>query len=581
MKTICFIEARMRSSRLPNKVLLPILGRPMLERMIERVRRARTLDGVVIATTDHESCDPIVAMANEIGVLVFRGSEEDVLLRVLGAAQAHGADIIVETTGDCPPQDPALIDKVVADFHMGGADFVSNILPHSTPLGTDVRVFTTAVLDEVNRISQDPADHEHVSLRFMEHPEIYPQRNVVSEFGDDAAGVPAHCRHTRGFCAGERDLRGALPGGSGVHASRRAGAAARASRSGRAQCDDPAEGGAVSAMPLRAALIGCGRIGSLMADDPLLAGDVFTHAEAYVRSPATELVAVCDANPALAQACAARWNVPVAFDSPARLVAVTRPEIVSICTPDHSHHAVVRQLIEQSDSIRAILCEKPLAMTLADGEELVRLADAHGIVLAVLYMRRHAGNLAALRAWLAGGALGRITAVNGSYTKGTLHNGSHWFDLLRMLAGEVAWVEAFDSLGEQGDDPTLDVLLGLAGGGLATLRAAPRECFTVFEMELLLERGRVRITDSGHAITVERAVPSPRYSGYVELTLEPHDFGHRRDQMLYAVEDLAAALTLGRDPACTGRDGVAALRIGTAALKAARDGSRVAVGAGS
>lgn len=186
MRTVCIIEARMRSTRLPGKVMMPILGRPMLELMIERLRRARTLDDVVIATTDDVSCDPICEMAERIGVAAFRGSEDDVLLRVLEAAKANGADVIVETTGDCPLHEPNLIDKVVADFHMGGADFVSNILPYSTPRGTDVRVFTTEALDLLNRTSDDPADHEHVSLHFMEHPELYRTRNVTTELGADA-----------------------------------------------------------------------------------------------------------------------------------------------------------------------------------------------------------------------------------------------------------------------------------------------------------------------------------------------------------------------------------------------------------
>jgi len=176
----------MRSSRLPDKVMLPVLGRPMLELMVERLRRARAIDEVVIATVDDPSCEPIAQLAARIGVGCFRGSEDDVLARVLGAAKAYKADVIVETTGDCPLHDARLIDKVVSDFMLGGADFVSNILPYSTPRGTDVRVFTTEALDEVNRTSDDPADHEHVSLRFMEHPEIYRQRNVVTELGQDA-----------------------------------------------------------------------------------------------------------------------------------------------------------------------------------------------------------------------------------------------------------------------------------------------------------------------------------------------------------------------------------------------------------
>jgi spore coat polysaccharide biosynthesis protein SpsF len=167
--------------------MLPILGRPMLELMVERLRRARTIDDVVIATTVDASCDPIIEMAGRIGVPTFRGSEDDVLLRVLEAAKANKADVIVETTGDCPLHEPSLVDKVVADFHMGGSGFVSNIQPYSTPIGTDVRVFTTAALDEVNRISQDAADHEHVSLYFMERPERYRSRNVVTDFGVDVS----------------------------------------------------------------------------------------------------------------------------------------------------------------------------------------------------------------------------------------------------------------------------------------------------------------------------------------------------------------------------------------------------------
>jgi spore coat polysaccharide biosynthesis protein SpsF len=188
MKIVCFIEARSRSSRLPGKVLKPILGRPMLELMIERLKRARTLDGIVVATTDHPADDPIAELAKRVGVGCFRGSEDDVLGRVLGAAKAVCADVIVETTGDCPLHDPAIIDKVVADFRMGGADFVANMLEYTTPRGTDVRVFTTQALDEINRLSTDPADHEHVSIHFWEHPEKYRLRNVRTEFPPKVAG---------------------------------------------------------------------------------------------------------------------------------------------------------------------------------------------------------------------------------------------------------------------------------------------------------------------------------------------------------------------------------------------------------
>ncbi len=187
MRIVCFIEARMRSTRLPGKVLLPILGKPMLALMIERLRRARTIDDIVIATVDDPADDPIAELADSLGVGCFRGSEEDVLARVLGAARAYDADIIVETTGDCPLHDPAIVDQVVSAWRLGGSRFTTNIMPYSTPRGTDVRVFSADDLDEVNRNSDDPADHEHVSLYFMERAEQHGLRNVAFNLGADAA----------------------------------------------------------------------------------------------------------------------------------------------------------------------------------------------------------------------------------------------------------------------------------------------------------------------------------------------------------------------------------------------------------
>jgi len=159
----------------------------MLELMIERLKRARTLDQIVIATTDQPADDEIEQLGQRLSVGVFRGSENDVLARVLGAALAFNADVIVEATGDCPLQDPAIVDKVVADFRIGGADFVSNTLEYTTPRGTDVRVFCTETLIRISKITSDPIDREHVSLYYWEHPEEFVLRNVPTILSHDAA----------------------------------------------------------------------------------------------------------------------------------------------------------------------------------------------------------------------------------------------------------------------------------------------------------------------------------------------------------------------------------------------------------
>ncbi len=175
----------MTSTRLPGKTLMPLVGKPMLELLIERLRRARTLDDIVVASPEGRDNDAIEALCRRLGVGIFRGSEDDVLLRVLQAARAFKADIIVEITADCPLMDPGLVDAVVGDFLAGGADFVANNPVYTTPRGTDIRVFTADGLDEINRTSQDPADHEHVSLHYWEHPEKYRLRNVRFDFPKD------------------------------------------------------------------------------------------------------------------------------------------------------------------------------------------------------------------------------------------------------------------------------------------------------------------------------------------------------------------------------------------------------------
>lgn len=177
-KIVAIIEARYNSTRLPGKVLMPINGQSMLARIVQRLKLARTIDDILVATTDSTSDDAVVEAMRYIGTNTFRGSETDVLDRVVKAAASIEADIIVEITGDCPLVDPGLVDKIVGDFLVGGADFVSNILPHTTPRGTDVRVFRTSDLAEINRTSRDPADHEHVSLHFWEHLDGYVCRNV-------------------------------------------------------------------------------------------------------------------------------------------------------------------------------------------------------------------------------------------------------------------------------------------------------------------------------------------------------------------------------------------------------------------
>ena len=322
----------------------------------------------------------------------------------------------------------------------------------------------------------------------------------------------------------------------------------------------------------RAAVIGCGKIGSELSVDPFLKGDVFTHAEAYTRCAKTELVALCDSDLTKLDAAAGLWGTEGMYAHARDLVASEKLDVISICTPTSSHGEVLLDVLDSPNPPRAILCEKPLGMTLAESEMMAQLAAKKNVVLATIYMRRYANNFRALKKFLDEGGIGKLQVVTGLYIKGTFHNGTHWFDMLRYLCGEVELVSGLNNLGETRDDPTLDVALRLKSGVFATLRACDHTAYTVFEMELFGTGGRVRIVDSGFEIEVYRPLPSERYAGYVELRRVPMDFGDRRNLMLHAVEDIVECLETGKDPLCTAADGVEAARIADAAARSPNGG---------
>lgn len=178
-KIIAIIEARMTSTRLPGKVMRKICGKSVLELLVERLKRSKLIQEIVIATTLNKSEDIIVHLCRRLKIRCYRGSENDVLKRVLEAALTNKADIIVEITGDCPLVEPTVVDECIRKFLTGKYNYVSTgCLETTFPNGLSVQVFPTKVLAEVNALTNNPIDHEHVSLYIYKHPERYRLGNV-------------------------------------------------------------------------------------------------------------------------------------------------------------------------------------------------------------------------------------------------------------------------------------------------------------------------------------------------------------------------------------------------------------------
>ena len=171
---LAVLQARLRSRRLPGKVLLPLAGAPMILRQVERVRRAERIDRLVVATSDQPSDDRLAQTLAEAGVETYRGPLDDVLARFVGALDAWPADHVVRLTGDCPLIDPGLIDATI-DLHLkAGADYAQNrLVDKGFPKGQDVEVITAAALRRAAANASTPEEREHVTWGVWNHPETY------------------------------------------------------------------------------------------------------------------------------------------------------------------------------------------------------------------------------------------------------------------------------------------------------------------------------------------------------------------------------------------------------------------------
>jgi spore coat polysaccharide biosynthesis protein SpsF len=181
---IAIVQARMGSTRLPGKVLLDLAGQPMLVRDIERIRRAKKIDDIVIATTTNPTDDKIISLCIENEWNYFRGSEDDVLDRYYRAAREYHVKTIVRITSDCPLIEPTIVDRIIEKFFAlePNIDYASNIFPLRTfPRGLDTEVMSFSVLERCWKEETNSAYREHVTPYIHRHPDKFRISEVNNE----------------------------------------------------------------------------------------------------------------------------------------------------------------------------------------------------------------------------------------------------------------------------------------------------------------------------------------------------------------------------------------------------------------
>lgn len=174
------IQARVGSTRLPNKVLKDLCGRPVLWHVINRLKQSKKITKIIIATTTLPEDDAIQKFCEENKINYYRGSSENVLSRYYEAAKKYNAETVIRITSDCPVIDPVLLDEMIADYHTGKADYMSNSLIRTFPRGLDAEIFSFQVLEKTFNEAVKQYELEHVTPYIYQHPELFILKNFAN-----------------------------------------------------------------------------------------------------------------------------------------------------------------------------------------------------------------------------------------------------------------------------------------------------------------------------------------------------------------------------------------------------------------
>ncbi len=578
----------MGSTRLPGKVLMNLAGKTPIQWIYERLRFARELDGIVLATSNNRENDPLIEHAREIGLPFFRGVEADLVSRLYHAAKEHKADAIVRVTADCPLVDPKLLDQLVQAFREGEGqyDCVSNVFPSTYPDGLDLDVISFHSLRKMYSEISDPLYREWITTNIYKHPEVYTIRNVPNpidvshlrvtlDYPEDAALI-AHIfevlyrpgetpfglsdllaladRQPELFRLNERwvdrDVRSGIRSGS-FHAL----------ESGR----------------YSVGVVGLGAIGAGV--------DIYnasiqpgSHADAFYQNQQTKLVALCDTGPAARSRASKQFPHVPAYSSVHSMMKVGVPQIVCVAAPARLHAKLVVEIASYKP--RIIICEKPLAESEKSSRAMIAACKKNKVTLLVNHSRRfdylHREIKTRLMEW-APTLQGTV-----SYVRGIGNNGTHAIDLLRWYFGEVESVVAWrnkktETFRDLPGDLNVDGYVFFKNGTRIALQSFDSKYYYLFSFIFYTKGGRISIDRAGFTATYTEAVESEDYLGERRLTEDRSiHSGAPRSYMKQMVEHVAQVLDGTAEPLAPGEDALKTLLVLEALQSSAKmNGKRV------
>lgn len=324
----------------------------------------------------------------------------------------------------------------------------------------------------------------------------------------------------------------------------------------------------------RAAVVGCGRMGVTMEEDPKRIRPA-THAGAYRACPRTELAAVVDVDTMRVERARQLFAGVQGFSKVEEMLDVIQPEIVSVATPAESHREVVEACARAA--VRAVICEKPIALSAVDGQRMIEACADTGTLLLINHTRRFDPILRRLREEIGVGKFGEISQATAYYTAGLFNTGTHTVDLLRFFLGDVAWVIAVTNPGASHPpgDFSADALVGFVSGARAVLQVQEVKDYAIFTLHLQGRSGAAVIERFGFEVDRVYVRDCAEFSGYKELDVRNSSCEGESRSFMAALADHVVACLDGRErPVSRGEDGLAALKVLLALKDSAEAGGR-------
>ena len=330
--------------------------------------------------------------------------------------------------------------------------------------------------------------------------------------------------------------------------------------------------------PYRAGVIGLGQIGNLFDEDPKRK-EIWTHTGAYLALSDVVLAAGADSDAGRRRSFLKRSETAKAYPDYREMFEAERLDVVSVCTPTALHHEMV--LAGVRAGVRAIFCEKPLAATPEQAAEMVEACQAAGVLLVVNHTRRWEPIYVRAKQLVEEGAIGRMEAIVGYYPGKVFTMGTHLFDLMRFFGGDVQWVcgQSPDPRIASDEEGSLSGQVQFRSGAMGCIVSGWDRTNHVFELDLFGSAGRMRLSGDGAVMDLCRFEESPRYSGYRELAPDEirrfsRDGQPQVSRLVTAMRDVIDCIDNGKQPACSGKDGLAAVAIACALCESVTHGNR-------